>query len=100
VTFVENSLSKFASVRSTARFDVQVVYEKKIDVPAERQRLTRELEQIEKEMGNSQRQLGNQQFLSKAPAKVIEGMRARFSELEVLRSKNQNKLDELGLPSS
>jgi valyl-tRNA synthetase len=100
VTFVENSLSKFASVRSTARFDVQVVYEKKIDVAAERQRLTRELEQIEKEMGNSQRQLGNQQFLSKAPAKVIEGMRARFSELEVLRSKNQNKLDELGPPSS
>ena len=100
VTFVESSLSKFASARSTARFDVHVVYEKKIDVAAERQRLAKELEQIEKEMGNSQRQLSNQQFLSKAPAKVVEGMRARAQELEVLRVKNRNKLDELGPRSS
>ena len=36
VTFVENSLAKVAGARSTARFDVHVVYEKKIDVAAER----------------------------------------------------------------
>ena len=69
VTFVENSLSKIAGARSTARFDVHVVYEKKIDVAAERQRLAKELEQIEKEMDNLQRQLGNGQFLLKARPK-------------------------------
>ena len=95
VTFVENSLSKMAGARSTARFDVHVVYEKKIDVAAERQRLTKELEQIEKEMANGQRQLSNEQFLAKAPAKVVEGMRKRLAELQVLREKIRNSLDEL-----
>ena len=96
VTFVETSLSQLAGARSTARFDVHVVYEKKIDVAAERQRLTKELEQMEKEIANSQRQLGNEQFLAKAPAKVVEGMRKRLAELEVLREKIRSSLDQLG----
>ena len=100
MSFVENSLSKVSGARSTARFDVHVIYEKKIDVAAERQRLTKELEQMEKEIGNGQRQLSNQQFLAKAPAKVVEGMRARAQELAVLREKAQSKLDELGPGSS
>ena len=95
VTFVENSLSQMAGARSTARFDVHVIYEKKIDVAAERQRLTKELEQIEKEIANSTRQMGNEQFLAKAPAKVVEGMRKRLAELQVLRDKIRNSLDEL-----
>jgi valyl-tRNA synthetase len=95
VTFVENSLSQMAGARSTARFDVHVIYEKKIDVAAERQRLAKELEQIEKETVNSTRQLENEQFLAKAPAKVVEGMRKRLAELQVLRNKIRNSLDEL-----
>ena len=55
--------------------------------PPSAQRLTKELEQIEKEMANGQRQLGNEQFLAKAPAKVVEGMRTRLTELEGLREK-------------
>ena len=35
---------------STARFDVHVIYEQKIDVAAERERLKKELERIEKEI--------------------------------------------------
>ncbi len=96
VTFVAKSLSQMAGARSTARFDVLVIYEKKIDVAAERQRLTKESEQMEKEMANSQRQLGNEQFLAKAPAKVVEGMRKRLAELEVLREKVRSSLDQLG----
>jgi len=95
VTFVEKPLSQLPGARSTARFDVHVVYEKKIDATAERQRLSKELEQIEKETANGQRQLGNQQFLAKAPAKVVEGMRQRQAELEVLREKIRNSLDQL-----
>jgi valyl-tRNA synthetase len=100
ITFAEGSLAKLTGARSTARFDVHVVYEKKIDVAAERLRLTRELEQIEKEIGNGQRQLSNEQFLSKAPAKVVEGMRKRSTELEVLREKIRSQLDELTPASS
>ncbi|MGC2183229.1 MAG: valine--tRNA ligase [Terriglobales bacterium] len=100
VAFVENSLSQMAGARSTARFDVHVIYEKKIDVATERHRLTRELEQIEKETANSQRQLGNEQFLAKAPAKVVEGMRKRMAELEVLREKVRSSLSELARTGS
>jgi valyl-tRNA synthetase len=96
VTFVDSSLSKLAGARSTARFDVHVIYEKKIDLAAERQRLAKELKQIEKEIANSRRQLSNQQFLAKAPAKVVEGMRKRVADIEALREKMRNSLDELG----
>jgi valyl-tRNA synthetase len=99
-TFVGESLAKLAGARHTARFDVHVLYQKKIDVAAERERLKRELKQIETEIANGQRQLGNQQFLAKAPQKVVEGLRQRLLELEIVREKVGNKLGELGPGSS
>jgi len=96
VSFVAESLAKLAGARHTSRFDVHVVYERPIDVGAERERLRKELERIEKEMSNGQRQLGNEQFLAKAPAAVVEGIRKRMAELEVLREKTRSKVEELG----
>ncbi|MFZ0283788.1 MAG: valine--tRNA ligase [Terriglobales bacterium] len=81
--------------RATARFDVRVIYEKKIDVAAERDRLTKELEKMEKEIANGQRQLSNEGFLAKAPANVVEGLRKRAGELAGLREKTKSKLEEL-----
>jgi valyl-tRNA synthetase len=72
-----------------------VIYEKKIDVAAERERLTKELEKIEKETANGQRQLSNEQFLAKAPAKVVEGLKTRAEELKALRAKTAARLSEL-----
>jgi valyl-tRNA synthetase len=95
LAFVQNSLANLPGARSTARFDVHVVYEKKIDVGAERERLKRELEQIEKEIANGQRQLSNEQFLAKAPAKVVGGMKKRAQELAVMQEKTRGKLEEL-----
>jgi valyl-tRNA synthetase len=95
IEFVGSSLAKLSGARHTARFDVHVIYERKIDVGAERERLKKEFEQIEKEIGNGQRQLANEQFLAKAPAKVVEGIRKRAQELAVLREKVRSKLDEL-----
>jgi valyl-tRNA synthetase len=96
ITFVEESLAKRAGARSTSRFDVHAVYERKIDVAAECERLKKELEKIEKELGNNQKQLGNEQFLAKAPAHVVEGLRKRAAELGVLQEKCKSKLGELG----
>ncbi len=96
VTFAESSLSNLPGARHTARFDVHVIYEKKIDVAVECERLRKELEKIEKETANLQKQLGNEQFLAKAPAHVIENMRKRLGELEILQSKTASKRDELG----
>ena len=96
ITFVESSLANRAAARGTARFDVHVIYERKIDMAAECERLRKDLEKIEKELGNNQRQLGNEQFLAKAPEKVVEGLRRRGQELIVLQEKTRSKLKELG----
>jgi valyl-tRNA synthetase len=74
------------------------VYERKIDVAAECERLKKELEKIEKEIANGQRQLSNEQFLAKAPAKVVEGLKARAEELRVLQDKTLAKMKEMGCP--
>ncbi|HXC43518.1 MAG TPA: valine--tRNA ligase [Candidatus Dormibacteraeota bacterium] len=95
ITFTDSSLARPAGARSTARFDVHVIYERKIDVAAERERLTKELEKLEKEFANNQKQLGNEHFLAKAPAKVVEGLRTRAEELISLRGKIRSQLDEL-----
>jgi valyl-tRNA synthetase len=95
ITFAGTSLSKQAGARSTARFDVHVIYERKIDVAAERERLKKDSEKLDKEFANNQRQLGNEQFLAKAPPKVIEGLRTRAQELIALREKIKSQLDEL-----
>ncbi len=95
ITFVEGSLARQAGSRSTARFDVHVIYERKIDIAAERERLKKELEKLEKEFANNQRQLSNEQFLAKAPAKVVEGLRTREKELISLIDKNKKQLEGL-----
>ena len=95
ISFVETSLAAKPGARGTARFDVHVLYERKIDVAAEGDRLRKELEKIEKELGNNQKQLGNEQFLAKAPEKVVEGLRRRGQELLVLQEKTKSQLKEL-----
>jgi valyl-tRNA synthetase len=96
VTFVDASLGNAAGARSTARFDVRVIYERKIDVAAERDRLTKELDKMTGEMSRATAQLSNEAFLAKAPAKVVDGLKQRQAELEVLMAKAKSALDELG----
>jgi valyl-tRNA synthetase len=98
ITFVDNSLADRPGARGTARFDVHVVYERKIDVAVECDRLKKESEKIEKELANNRKQLGNPKFLAKAPEKVVEGLRRRGEELLVLQEKTQSKVKELGCP--
>jgi len=95
ITFVESELSKVASARHTARFDVVVEYEKKVDTAAERVRLEKDLAKMESEQANARRQLANEQFLAKAPEKVVEGLRKRAAELEVLLDKAKAGLGAL-----
>ena len=96
VTFVESSLAKLPGARSTSRFDVRVVYERKIDVAAERVRLKKELERLDKQIASAEGQLGNTNFLAKAPAQVVDGLRKQLQEQMVLREKTRTALNELG----
>jgi len=94
-TFVDHSLAKETNSRSTARFDVRVVYEQKIDVAAERERLNKEIEKLTAEQERGQKQLGNEGFLAKAPAKVVEGLRTRQEEVKALLTKATAALSAL-----
>jgi valyl-tRNA synthetase len=96
LTFVDESLAKSTNALATARFEVRLVYEQKIDVAAETARSTKELEKLEAEYLRNSNQLGNEAFLAKAPAKVVAGLRTRRAELESLIEKSKSRLDELG----
>ena len=88
-------LTSLSGVRNTSRFDVRVVYEKKIDVAVERARLKKELDGFNKQIDVAAFQLGNQNFLAKAPQKVVDGLRKQLANTQLLRDKAQSKLDEL-----
>ncbi|HSL72660.1 MAG TPA: class I tRNA ligase family protein, partial [Longimicrobiales bacterium] len=95
IRFVSSELARFPGARHTARFDVLVEYEKKIDTAAEVERLSKEIKRLETELGNARRQLANDQFLRKAPANVVEGLRKRTAEVELLLQKAREKLRKL-----
>ena len=95
LTFVESSLAKALGARSTARFDMRVLYERKIDAAAERERLNKELAKLTQELARATGQLHNEAFLAKAPAHVVEGVKKRKSEVEVLVQKANEALAEL-----
>jgi valyl-tRNA synthetase len=80
---------------SAANFDVAVIYERTIDVPAERARLTKDIEKFEKGMAAAARQLGNDGFLAKAPANVVEGLKKQEAETRLLLEKAQAALAAL-----
>jgi valyl-tRNA synthetase len=85
-----------ANARSTADFDVAVIYERQIDVAAERERLTKDLAKYEKGLTAAERQLNNEAFMAKAPAHIIEGLRKQHAETKTLYDKTKAALDALG----
>jgi valyl-tRNA synthetase len=95
ISFVTESLTREAGARATSKFEVALVYEKKIDVAAERARLTKELARQEGQLANTQKQLDNEQFLSKAPLQVVEGLKRQAAELQILIDKTRKALDAL-----
>jgi valyl-tRNA synthetase len=86
-----------ANARSTADFDVAVLYERQIDIPAERERLTKDLAKYEKGLTAAERQLGNEAFMAKAPAHIVDGLRKQAAETKILYDKTKSTLDALGL---
>jgi valyl-tRNA synthetase len=95
IEFTAESLANIPGARTTPKFEVCIVYEQKIDVDAERERLTKDLKKLENALGNAQRQLGNESFLAKAPPQVVEGLRKQSAEMQLMIEKNQAALAKL-----
>ncbi len=84
------------NARATPNFDVAVVYERLIDVPAERERLTKEIAKYDKGILAAEKQLGNEGFVARAPAHIIEGLKKQYAETTALKKKAEDALG--GLP--
>ena len=82
-------------IRSEPNFDVGFNYEATIDVPAERERLTRDIAKYEKGLAAAGKQLGNEGFLSKAPVHVVEGLKKQAAETSTLLEKARAALEAL-----
>ncbi len=67
-----------------------------IDIDAERSRVTKALEQTEKEIKQTSAKLGNSGFLAKAPDSVVAEIRARNSAAELELSRLNERLARLG----
>jgi valyl-tRNA synthetase len=94
IRFVPQLSAALAS-HSTPDFDVAVVYERTIDIPAERERLTKDIAKYEKGLAAAERQLCNEGFLAKAPSNVVEGLKKQESETRALLEKARAALNAL-----
>ena len=77
---------KTGAIRSTAEFTLA------FNVPAgqmeaQRRRMEKEREQLEKNILSSRRQLSDDVFLGKAPAKVVDSIRGKLADYEVQLAK-------------
>jgi valyl-tRNA synthetase len=84
-----------AVARSTPDFDLFMLSARAIDVPAERDRLTRDIAKYEKGLAAAERQLGNEAFLQKAPPQVVEGLKNQEAETRLLLEKARAALANL-----
>ena len=66
-----------------------------VDVEAERNRITKELEKITKEITKSTAKLSNASFVDRAPAAVVDQERARPNEWEAKKAQLENMLSAL-----
>jgi valyl-tRNA synthetase len=80
---------------STPTFDVAIIYERTIDVAAERDRLAKDIIKYEKGLAAAERQLGNHSFTAKAPAHIVEGLKKQEAETRLLLEKAKAALDNL-----
>lgn len=79
------------SIVGTSKLALQVA----IDVPAERERLGKEISRLEGEVAKCQGKLGNESFVARAPASVVELERQRLSDFEATLTKLQAQLQRL-----
>jgi valyl-tRNA synthetase len=83
-------------VRVTPTFDLRLFHEEPIHREAERSRLQKEREKLDRQLAQVKKQLENQEFLSRAPREVVRGVEHRHSELNVHYRKVLESLERLG----
>ncbi|HEX5482466.1 MAG TPA: class I tRNA ligase family protein, partial [Terriglobia bacterium] len=79
----------------SASTDLRLFHEVRVDAAAERARLEKEKQKLEQSISQAQRQLENQEFLSRAPREVVQGVEQRHAELSTHYRKILESLERL-----
>jgi valyl-tRNA synthetase len=87
--------AKSGAVRSTTTFDVYIIYSDTVDPAAEKARLNKETEGLQKAIASKERQLVDETFRSRAPEKIIKGLEATLAEQQIELKKLQDRLSQL-----
>jgi len=90
----EQGLAKLESPIGVAG-DYRFTFKVEMDVAAERGRLKKEIARLEGEIVKANARLGDASFVDRAPAKVVEQMRARLAGFEATLAKLRPQLDKL-----
>jgi valyl-tRNA synthetase len=84
-------------MRSSAQFDLQIPYPAETtDAGAERARLKKEMEGLQKAIASKEKQLGNETFRSRAPQNIIQQMEQVLAGQRVELQKIGERLKQLG----
>jgi valyl-tRNA synthetase len=83
------------AVRSTALFDIGIAYGEAVDKEAEAARLTKEIERLAKDIDSKKARLADESFLGKAPAKIVDDLRATLAARQIEHQKLLDRLAQL-----
>ncbi|HRE19281.1 MAG TPA: class I tRNA ligase family protein, partial [Rhodocyclaceae bacterium] len=75
--------------------NVKLMLKVEIDVAAEKERLAKEIDKLDKQITAAQNKLGNESFVARAPANVVEQEKQRVLEFSAVREQLQAQLAKL-----
>ncbi len=76
--------------------ETRLMLKVEIDVAAEKERLKKEIEKLEKQISIAQGKLSNEGFVARAPAAVVEQEKQRVADFTATLEKLKPQLDKLG----
>jgi len=83
------------AMRSTAQFDLRIAYGEGVDKAAEIAKAKREIERLAKDIESKQSRLADEAFLSKAPPKIVDELRATLAARQIEHQKLMDRLSQL-----
>jgi valyl-tRNA synthetase len=83
------------AMRSTALFELRISDEEGIDKPAEIARLRKEIERLERDIESKRARSQDQDFINKAPKRVIENLGATMVERQIEQKRLKERLAQL-----
>ncbi|MGE5326026.1 MAG: hypothetical protein ACM3NO_03220, partial [Deltaproteobacteria bacterium] len=95
ITFMRGRLPSDPAVRVGSGIELRLLLEQSVDHGAEKGRLGKERESLERQIAQVKKQLDDQNFMSRAPREVVRGAERRFAELSEHLKKVLDSLSKL-----